>query len=129
MPLAGEGRGVAGVLEPPGQGDLPDGQPEVVRAAEAGGVVVATDVPQADGALQPADSVRIAAGQQRRAGRRAFRPVGIEVRESDAPGRQPVQVGRPDVPAAVTAEVAIAQVVGQNQDDVRSPRRLGGGER
>ena len=53
--------------------------------------------------------------------------VGIGVRHADALGRQPIQVGGFHVAAALDAQVAITQVVGDDQDDVGPARRLGVG--
>jgi hypothetical protein len=53
--------------------------------------------------------------------------VGIGVRHADALGRQPIQVGGFRVAAALDAQVAITQVVGDDQNDVAPARRLGVG--
>ena len=51
-------------------------------------------------------------------------PFGVEVRQARSFLRQPIEMGRANVLAAVTAQVGIAHVVGQDQDDVR-PLRTG----
>ena len=43
----------------------------------------------------------------------------IRAGEGDAPGGEAVEVGRVDVSAAVGGEVAIAEVVGENDDKIR----------
>ena len=64
-------------------------------------------------------------GQDARARRGAQRAGGIGLRESDAAGGQPVEVGRLMILAAEAGEVAPAQVVGEDQDDVRLVRGEG----
>ena len=67
--------------------------------------------------------VRIEPGQQRRAGGAAPRAV-IELRHPHAFGGDSIDVGRRDL-AAEAADVAVAHVVGEDQDDVRpGTRRL-----
>ena len=70
----------------------------------------------------------VAARQQRRPRRRANRIGGIELREADSLRRHAIQVGRADF-GAVAAEVAIAQIVGVDHDDIGRPLRRSGGER
>ena len=69
--------------------------------------------------------VRMQAGQQRGARRAAARGV-VELREAQAVGGEAVEVGRVDL-AAVAADVGVAHVVVEDQDDVRSGRDGGHG--
>ena len=62
---------------------------------------------------------RIEAGEEGAAGRRAQRGGHAEVREADALRGQPIQVGRLNLFLAVAAQVTVAEVVSQNEDDVR----------
>ena len=62
---------------------------------------------------------RVLAGQDARASRRAERAGGIRLREPDAAGGQAIEVGRLMILAAEAGEVAPAEVVGQDQDDIR----------
>ena len=62
---------------------------------------------------------RVLAGQDARACRRTERARGISLRQADAAGGQAVEVGRLMILAAEAGEVAAAEVVGQDQDDVR----------
>src|SRR5205814_579163 len=55
----------------------------------------------------------------------AFRAIGIEAGEAYPASGQLIEDWRPDVLAAVTAEVAVAQVVGEQEDDVGPAGRLG----
>ena len=64
-------------------------------------------------------------GEQRVARRRAGRRAAVAVGEPQAFLREPVDVRRLDRGRAVAAEVAVAEVVGVDQDDVRR-RGLGG---
>ena len=68
---------------------------------------------------QDADAVRVGAGEERRARRRADRLRHVEVGEAHALGGQPVDVRRADARRAVDADVAVAEVVGVHEDDVR----------
>ena len=62
--------------------------------------------------------------------RRAAERTVVELREAHAAGGQAVQIRRLDL-AAVTAEVGVAQVIGQDQHDVRPlcGENLAGGKR
>ena len=62
--------------------------------------------------------VLVAPGDQPGASRRADRAAGVEVGQHHAGGGQPVEVRRLD-PAGVRADVAVAEVVGHDEDDVR----------
>ena len=72
---------------------------------------------------------RIAAGQQGRAGRRAGAVAGVGLGEIGALPADGIDVGRRDRPAgdaaAVEADVIVAQVIGDDDDDVRLAARLG----
>jgi hypothetical protein len=68
---------------------------------------------------EDADAIRVAAGQQRGAGSGADRLRRVELGQPDPFPRQPVQVRRRDPPRPEAAEVRVAQVIGENQDDVR----------
>ena len=72
-----------------------------------------------------AGSGGVAAGEQRRPRRGANGIGGIELREAHALRRHAVQVGRANF-GAVTAEVAIAEIVGVDHDDVGRALRRGG---
>ena len=54
--------------------------------------------------------------------RRADRRAGVELRESHPLGCHPVETGRLNSLLAVTTEIAITEVVGQHEDDVRPLR-------
>ncbi len=69
--------------------------------------------------------MRVKPCEQRRAGRAATRGV-VKLREPHAALRQRVERGRRDL-APVAAEVGIADVVGHDEDDVRSWRGLARG--
>ena len=62
---------------------------------------------------------RIFAGEHRVAGRRAGGGRRMRVGETDAFARQPIDVRRLDARGAVGGDVAVAEVVGVDQDDVR----------
>jgi DNA-binding beta-propeller fold protein YncE len=66
--------------------------------------------------------------QQRRARRRADGAAGVVLREAGAAGRERVECGRLEIRLAVRAQIAVAQIVGLDQDDVGPRgRRLDGG--
>ena len=60
----------------------------------------------------------VLAGHEAAARRRADGAAGVGLGEAHALGRQAVEVGRLDALLAVAAEVAVAEVVGQDEDDV-----------
>ncbi len=59
------------------------------------------------------------AGQQRAAAGRADRATAIEVREPHSFGRHAVKVRRLDLPLPVATQIAITEIVGEDQNDVR----------
>ncbi len=101
VPLADQAGGVAGGLEPVGEGRL--GQRQALAAA---------------GIELVAEAGLVAAGQQPGARRRAIRPGHVAVGEPHAGGGQRVEVRRGDVLAAVEAHVGIAHVVADDEQDV-----------
>ena len=75
-----------------------------------------------------AESSRVAAGHERRARRNAERVRHVPVAEDDAGFRDPIEMRRLDFGRSLEAHVAVAQVVGQDHQDVRTlvgrrPRR------
>ena len=111
VPLAGHHRRVAG-----GAQDLRRGGDVVGEfAAIAGepGVVL--------GDVADPGRVGVDSGEQRGPGRRAHR-VDVEVGEAHPLGRQAVDLGGLDL-AAEASDVAEADVVDEDEDDVRAPRR------
>ena len=109
VPLADDPRRVARPLQHRGQGLAP-------RLDDEGGV--------AGEDARPLPSPGVFARQQGVAGRRAGRRRRVRVGEPQALPRQPVDVRRADPRRPVTPDVAVAQVVGIDEDDVRP---LGGG--
>src|SRR5450631_2732842 len=69
----------------------------------------------------------IAPSDQRRARRRAVRRVGVRLCEFQAFGSQPIDVRRRIVPLTIAAHIRIAEVIGQDEDDVRLCRLSPGG--
>src|SRR6266480_314861 len=63
------------------------------------------------------------ARHQRRPRRRADSAAGITTHEANPFGRQLVQVRGFDFRLAVTTQIAIAKVVGQNENNIWTPRR------
>jgi hypothetical protein len=118
MPLADVGGRVAARLERLCERDLSGGQ---------SALGVREEDPPVPG---HAAARRVATRQERGPARRTDLRAGVEVREAHALGGHPVEVRRADRRAAVAAEVAVALVVGQDDDDVggcRSGRAADGG--
>ena len=67
-----------------------------------------------------AAALLVATGQEARARGRTDRGAHVAVRADDALRCEAVEVGRGDVGAAGEAEVGVAEVVGQDQQHVRS---------
>src|SRR5438067_1729391 len=65
----------------------------------------------------------ITAGHERDARRRAHGARGIVAREADARAREAIDARRSIVGPSVRAQVTVAQIVGEDEDDVRPPRR------
>ena len=76
-----------------------------------------------------ADAVRRPSGHQPAPRGRAVGCRGVAVRQPHAFGGEPIEVGRLDDFVAVAGQIAVAEVVGQHHDDVRTvlgpPVRLG----
>src|SRR5215469_4871147 len=102
MPLADANGPIAAILEHIGERNFVQIHPafilweKYVRNADAGG---------------------IAAGEQSRARRRADRIGGREIGESHAGGSHAIEVGCGNL-RAVAAQIAVAQIVAKNEDDV-----------
>ena len=69
---------------------------------------------------------RIAARHQRGAGRGAERRRRVELRQPRAFGRHAVEIRRLELRVAEAAEIAVAEVVGQDDDDIRGFDRFRG---
>ena len=78
--------------------------------------------------LVPADVgvAGVLASHQRAARGRAHGAAGVELREARAFPRHAVQPGRAELRLAVRAHVSVAEVVGQDEDDVGPARRSRG---
>ena len=112
VPLADAGRRVAVLLQQRGHG-WTVGVDEGLRP------------PREHGALE-ARAPRVASRENRITRRRADGRRGVGIGEAHALARQAVEVRRGDLRVTVvTAEVAVAEVIGEDVDDVRA-RRLGG---
>ena len=71
----------------------------------------------------------VLAAHQRRARRLAVRAAGVAAGEPHPLRRQAVDVRRLVILAAVTGDVGVAEVVGEDEDDVGFARRVGGVDR
>ncbi len=133
MPFADHAGGVACQLQRLGERDLGGGKTRYGRLSglrEIGGAD-----PGRDPAGEPRESVlqrvapwldrkvhsgaqRIAPGEEPRARRRAVHTAGVELREAHALVRQLIQVWRADAAGAERPHVPVAEVVGEDDDDV-----------
>ena len=113
VPLADDGGGVTRGAQQFGDGELVRVQPE--RRDRAQDQAVARVRVQAD-------ALRIAARHQARPRGSAYARAGIEMSQLAALAGHPVQARRPVVPRAEGLRVAVAEVVGQQQDYVRRAR-------
>ena len=103
-----------------------------VAGAVAGGAECITDGALAQGDAvqaavrfhaQRAAAVVVASGEQRGARRGADRRAAVVLGAAHALGGEPIDVGRGQDGVAVAAQVAVAQVVGQEDDDVGTRAR------
>jgi hypothetical protein len=67
-----------------------------------------------------ADAHRIASGHERRPRRGARRGRHVEVREPQPLARHPIEMRRVHVDGAKAGEIGVAQVIGQDDDEVGS---------
>ena len=109
MPFADDAGGVAGPLEQRGHGRAAWFDEQPLDAGRDAGALLAE---------------RIFAGQERVARRRADRGHRVRVGEAQPLRGEPVHVGRLDFGRAVATEVAVADVIGQDEHDVGLARRL-----
>ena len=72
----------------------------------------------------PRTTLLVTAGHQRSARRRTHRTVAVKVGEPYAAGREAVYLGRPDLTAAVATKRAVAQIIGEDENNVGFPARL-----
>jgi len=103
-PLAHEGGAIAGLAKKIGHREIAIAQWDARVAAD------------------PAMS-SVIAGHQRAARRRAHRASGVGLREAQTARGQGVDVGSADALLAVTTKVAVAEIVGQDENDVWFRRR------
>jgi len=120
VPLAVDGRSVAGPVEKRRDGGLLDGEAELVAFGQADGVVVAADVRRPYRTLQSADPLEVSPGHEGGAGGGAFGGRGVVLGETDALGGEAVGDGGSQVRGAVAGQVAVALVVGEDEEDVRA---------
>src|SRR5262245_58662182 len=78
---------------------------------------------------QNADAIRIAAGQQRGARGGADGLRYVEVGEADPVLGHLIEMGRANSLVAITAEVAVAKIVGEDDDEVGWRLGINGGQR
>ncbi len=67
--------------------------------------------------------VLVTPGDQRHARRGANRGIGIRLAEAHALGRNAIDIGRAEIPTTVARHVRIAEIVGENEQDVGFQRR------
>ena len=65
-------------------------------------------------------SVLVTPGNQRDAGGGADRGIGVGLRKAHALGGDAVDIGRREVAAAIAGDIGIAEVVGENEQNVGS---------
>jgi hypothetical protein len=108
MPFADEGRAVACLLEQRRQGRVAGRQTDAFRRRWI------------DRFLEPHRKTHlIASGNQPRACRRATRRIRIGLRKFYSLDRDPVDVRRRVVALAVATHISVAEVIRQDEDDVR----------
>ena len=116
VPFAEHAGGVAGFLQRVGDRDLIERQcGDVIDGPQRAALPVEA-IDAADGV--DAGARAVLAAHQRGARRLAVRAAGVAARESHALGGQAVDVRRFVVLAAEAGDVGVAQVVGQDEDDV-----------
>ena len=109
MPFADQRGLVTGLLQERRQGRMLRRQTDLARHTRAQRLF------EPDG--QP---VLVTPGNQRDAGGGADRGIGIGLREAHTLGGDAIDVGRREIAAAVAGDIGIAEVVGENEQNVRS---------
>jgi hypothetical protein len=125
MPFAYARRIVTVLLEHPRERGFRHRQAQLPALLKPLGLVVAADIRNPDGAFKAAHPMLIAARQQRCPGRRALRRVCVALQKAHPLLADGIDIRGADVGAAVAADVAIAEIVGKDQDHVRTRRNCG----
>ena len=125
MPFAKRARGVARRLEAIGDGGLAEGEAETVDVGL--GDPSAVDATRlldlvTESELEP-DALLPATRHEAGARGGAHGSVGVEIGELHALGGETIDVGGLDVGRAHAAEVAVAEIVGEDENDVGFRRR------
>ena len=111
MPFADEGRAIASFPEKRRQRWLLGRQSDDSRGGQR---LLQTD----------REAVLISAGDQRDAGGRADRRIGVRLQKTHAGRGETIDVRRSKVGPAVTGDVGVSEIVGEDEDDVGAARRL-----
>lgn len=126
VPFPRDGGVITRGFKNPGKGQLRRGQAELTAFLQPGCFVIPADIVNSDGALETTDAMLIASGEQRAAGRSALRRIGVILGEAYALPRNRIDDGSSDIGASIHSDIAPAEIVGHDQDDIRpSPRALG----
>src|SRR6185369_15278690 len=107
MPLAHARRIVSLLFQHAREAGLRNRQAQFATLLEPLGFVVAAYIPDADGAFHSADTLLIAARQQRGPRRRAFRSVGVALKKANPLPADGIDIRGADIRAAETAYIAI----------------------
>ncbi len=76
---------------------------------------------RAQGLFKPhRQPVLVAPGNQRHPGGGADRGIGVGLREAHSLGGDAIDIGRCEVAAAIAGNIGIAEIVGENEKNVRS---------
>ena len=121
MPFAEGARGVAGGLQPIRNGGLAEREAEAVDIGlgDPRAVYAARLLDHVAKRELKSDALLPAAGHEAGARGRAHGGIGVEIGKLHALGREAIDVGRLDVGRAHAAEVAVAEIIGEDEDDVR----------
>ena len=117
MPFADEGGRIPLVLQELRQRTSGRREADIEASGRRGGVCL-------ERTLEP-QALLVAARDQRRPRGRAHRRVRVELCQPDAFAREPIEIGCLDVRRAVAAQIAIPEVVGDDEHDVRPLLRGG----
>jgi hypothetical protein len=109
MPFADQRGLVTGLLQERRQGRMARRQTDLARR------------PRAQRLFEPdRQPVLVTPSDQRDSGSGADRGIGISLREAHALGGDAVDIGRREIAAPIAGEIGIAEIVGENEKNVRS---------
>src|SRR5262245_58706436 len=114
MPFAADRGRIAAGGQSSNKNVLFSRQSKLTLACQTNCVVIPANSGQADRAFQAAYPLLVTASHQGRPRRRALRPVSVVTRQPQSLPGECVNIGRPDIRAAVAGQIPVAHVISED---------------